>query len=231
MALSQPKLAISLSYDDALESQLDNAIPALNKYQLKASFYVVPSAPAFQQRLLEWKQAAQQGHELGNHSLFHACRSSKPNRLWVPAHNDLDKRPLPAMIEEIKVANVLLQALDGKTERTLTPPCFDVMAKGGDYIAAVENLFVGVKSLEDASLVALIAPNGHSAADIIEFIEQQPETIVLVNVLMHGVGGDHLAISTEEHEKLLQYLVQNKDKYWTDTYLNIAKKITLRGSK
>ena len=32
--------AVSLSYDDPLNSQLNNAIPALDKYDLKGSFYL-----------------------------------------------------------------------------------------------------------------------------------------------------------------------------------------------
>jgi hypothetical protein len=41
------KIAISLSYDYALNSQLDNALPALNQRGLKASFYIVPLSYAF----------------------------------------------------------------------------------------------------------------------------------------------------------------------------------------
>ena len=39
------KMAISLSYDDALNSHLDNVIPALNKHGLVASFYLNPRVP------------------------------------------------------------------------------------------------------------------------------------------------------------------------------------------
>lgn len=224
---AQEKLAISLSYDDALPSQLDHALPALEKYSFKASFYVVPTAPAFQYRLEEWREVAKQGHELGNHTLFHACSASKPNRMWVPAHNDLDKKPVKSMLDELQVANTLLKAIDGRDERTLTPPCFDVMALGGNYVEAASSMFVAIKSQEDSSKVALIAPANIDAQAIIAFIEQQPDSIKLVNILMHGVGGDHLSITAQEHEKLLQYLDENRDRYWVDTYLNIMKVLAL----
>ena len=45
------KMAISLSYDDALNSQLDNAIPALNRHGLVASFYLTLASPTVRQRL------------------------------------------------------------------------------------------------------------------------------------------------------------------------------------
>jgi len=85
------KIAISLSYDDALASQLDNAVPALNEYQLRASFYVVPTSQAFDSRLNEWRELAFQGHELGNHTLKHSCRSSLAGRDWVEHDRDLRK--------------------------------------------------------------------------------------------------------------------------------------------
>lgn len=215
------KIAISLSYDDALNSQLNNALPALNKRGFKASFYVVPLSDAFKDRIEEWRQLAQQGHELGNHSLFHACLSSKPGRDWVQPSNALDDKTVQAMVNEITVASTMLTAIDGHTEHTFTPPCFDQMVKDGNYVEAVKEQFLGVKSLEDPNFTALIGPSDISSAEIIAFIEKQPANIKLINVLFHGVGGDHLVTSTEEHAKFLDYLLANKDKYWVDTYRNI----------
>lgn len=215
------KVAISVSYDDALDSQLDNALPALNQRGLKASFYVVPLSAPFKNRLAEWKQLALDGHELGNHTLFHACRKSQPGRDWVPAHNDLDNRPVLAMVDEVTVANTLLTAIDGQTTHTLTPPCYDQLAKDGNYVEAVKEQFIGIKGAEDPNFATLIAPSDISAQQIIAFIEKQPKNIKLVNVLFHGIGGDHLVTTSAEHAKFLDYLVDNKDKYWVDTYRNI----------
>lgn len=215
------KVAISISYDDALNSQLDNAVPALNNRNLKASFYVVPLSAAFKNRVDEWRQIAAQGHELGNHTLFHACRKSQPGRDWVPEHNNLDNRPVLAMVDEVTVANTLLTAMDGETVHTLTPPCYDQMAKDGNYVEAVKDQFIGVKGAEDPHFATLIAPSDITAAQIIAFIQKQPDNIKLINVLFHGIGGDHLVTSVAEHAKFLDYLVANKDKYWVDTYRNI----------
>lgn len=215
------KIAISLSYDDALNSQLDNALPALNQRGLKASFYIVPLNIGFSARLEEWKNLASQGHELGNHSLFHACLKFLPGREWVKPSNALDDKTVQTMVNEITVANTILTALDGFAEHTFTPPCFDQMVKDGNYVEAVKQQFVGVKSLEDPNFAALIAPSDISSAQIIQFLEKQPPNIKLINVLFHGVGGDHLVTATDEHAKFLDYLVSNRDKYWVDTYRNI----------
>ena len=66
------QMAVSLSYDDAIDSQLDNAIPALNSYGFKASFYLTLASPTLLNRLAEWRSAASPGHELGKHTIYHS---------------------------------------------------------------------------------------------------------------------------------------------------------------
>src|SRR4051812_15529299 len=74
------RAAVNLAYDDALDSQLSNAIPALNRHKLKGTFYLQLSSPTIGARLPEWRAAAAAGHELANHTLFHQCSASKPDR-------------------------------------------------------------------------------------------------------------------------------------------------------
>ena len=53
------KAAVSLAYDDALDSQLDHAIPALDRHGLKGTFYLVPARDPVRLRMDEWRAAAQ----------------------------------------------------------------------------------------------------------------------------------------------------------------------------
>ncbi|MDT8999765.1 polysaccharide deacetylase family protein [Paucibacter sp. APW11] len=140
------RAAVSLSYDDALPSQLDNALPALNALGLRATFYLTLSNPTVSQRLAEWRRAAAAGHELGNHTLFHPCSRSAPGRDWVAPHRDLDRTSVTQLREEILLANAFLQAIDGQTERTFTAPCTDPLAAGQPYLPAIRGDFVGIKS-------------------------------------------------------------------------------------
>lgn len=115
-------MAISLSYDDGLNSQLDNVVPALNKYNLKASFYLTLASTVVRERLQEWRSAALQGHELGNHTLYHPCRASLPGREWVPDTANLDTYSLKQIVQEVEMANSFLYAIDGRQQRTLLLP-------------------------------------------------------------------------------------------------------------
>jgi beta-glucanase (GH16 family) len=129
------RAAVSLAYDDALDSQLDHALPALDRHGLKASFYLQLSNPAVARRMEEWRAAARRGHELGNHSLFHQCARSKPGRDWVEAHRNLDITSVAQMRDQVLLANTMLSAIDGRQERSYTAPCGDSVAAGRDYLS------------------------------------------------------------------------------------------------
>ena len=226
------KAAISLSYDDALNSQLDNALPALNRLNLKGSFYLTLNSPTVEERLEEWRHAAKQGHELGNHSINHACSGSLPGRNWVPVHNDLDNKTYEEIIQEIKTANSFLKAIDGETIRTFTVPCTDQMVEHKNYVHALRNTFVGIKSQVgnipkninafDVMDAPVWAPKGNSGAELIAYAKQAAKHGTIANFTIHGIGGDHLSVSTKAHQELLDYLAKNKDIYWVDTYRNIS---------
>jgi peptidoglycan/xylan/chitin deacetylase (PgdA/CDA1 family) len=68
--------AVSLTFDDGMRSQLEVAVPLLNDRGLRATFYLnprgtMPESDDWRERWAAWKKVAEQGHELGNHSLTH----------------------------------------------------------------------------------------------------------------------------------------------------------------
>src|SRR5471032_863809 len=105
------RAAVSLAYDDALDSQLDIAIPALDRAGLKGSFYLQLSNPAVDKRMAEWRAAARNGHELGNHSLFHQCSRRAPGHEWVQPQRDLDTTSVAQMQDQVMLGNTMLYAI------------------------------------------------------------------------------------------------------------------------
>jgi len=71
------KAAVVLTYDDALNAHLDNAIPLLDSLGLKGTFYLTAFAPGSKNRISDWRTTAANGHELGNHTLYHPCVGGK----------------------------------------------------------------------------------------------------------------------------------------------------------
>lgn len=206
------RAAVSLAYDDALGSQLDNALPALERHGVKATFYLSPASAALRPRMAEWRAAAQRGHELGNHTLLHQCSGSAPGRAWVEPQRDLDMTSVAHMRDQVRLANTLLQAIDGKQERTFNAPCAEQHAGGASYWPAI----------------AGDGPPGYAAAglsggELIALVRQAGVQGGVVKLVFHGVGGDHLSVSAAAHEELLRFLSAHRAECWTDTYLNIVR--------
>ena len=226
------KAAVSLAYDDALDSQLDIAIPQLDRYGFKGSFYLQLSREPVHARMDEWRAAAARGHELGNHTLFHQCSGSMPDRAWVESHRDLDHTSAAQMKDQVLLANTLLKALDGRERRTMTVPCGDVQARDGSYLPLVADAFVAIKLGQravvpdmdtlDLHAVPVEAPVDATGAQLIARVEEAARRGTMVNFTFHGVGGDYLAVSSQAHDTLLRYLADHRDEYWVDTFLNLA---------
>lgn len=222
------KMAISLSYDDGLISQLDHAIPALNQYGFKGSFYLAVGYPAVKEQFMQWRAVAQQGHELGNHTVHHRCSASLPEREWVSHEQDLDQYSVTQIKEEVLEANAFLATIDSKTERTFTPPCNDVIINGESYLPLIAPYFVAIKFHEQlgSGFVSTFAPQAQpdQGLSLVERVAKEADNGTrLLNIVFHGIGGDYLTVSNEEHNALLSYLHENRKKYWVDSYINIMQ--------
>jgi len=225
--------AVSLGYDDALDSQLDHVIPQLNKRGLRASFYIPINGPTLPARQNEWKAAAAAGHELGNHSLFHGCSAKGPGRDWVLPHRDLEKQTPAQVQEQVIAANTWLQSLDGKTKRTFTPPCLDLTAGGQDFVKALQPHFIAFRAANPAMVIDTTAldpyavpvyfVDGMSGEQLIALVEKAAAQHALVQLLFHGVGAEYLSVTREAHDQLLDHLAKNKSRFWTDTMVNVME--------
>ncbi len=223
--------AVSLSYDDALMSQLAHAIPALDKYGFKASFYLTLANPGTQQGMEQWRSVAANGHELGNHTIFHPCSKSQKDRDWVAAYHDIDTKTLTQIQQEISVANTFLQAIDSQTSRTFTIPCGDTETAEGNYVEVIRNDFVAIKGFNpqyDAKFDLLLMPENVSGETLINFVKKAHRQGGIANILFHGIEGDYLTVSNQAHDELLQYLSDNRETLWVDNYRNIMQYVKLK---
>jgi peptidoglycan/xylan/chitin deacetylase (PgdA/CDA1 family) len=66
------RAAVSLTYDDGLDSQLDNVLPALNRFDFKATFFL--TKVNVEARINDWRAVGAAGHEIGDHTVNHPCR-------------------------------------------------------------------------------------------------------------------------------------------------------------
>lgn len=230
------KCAVSLTYDDALNVDLDNAIPVLDSFGLKASFYLSGYSGALVNRIDEWRAIAKNGHELGNHTLYHPCTGG-PGRSFVTADYDLSKYSIRRINDEMRMTNALLKAIDGKSKRTFAYPCGDRKIGDSLYISPMKNEFVaarGVRSemskIEQVDLynINCFSINGETGEQLIALVKKAMESHSLLVFLFHGVGGGHsLNVSLDAHQQLLQFLKQNEKNIWIAPMIEVAEHVKI----
>ncbi len=226
------KAAVVFTYDDALDGHLDVAVPQLDEFGFKGTFYCTGNSPCLNIRMEEWREIAKNGHELGNHTLFHPCDGIKQE--WVKPEYDLNNYTHDQILTELKTANTLLKAIDGKTERTYGYTCSDIKAGGVDFTEDVKKMFTAArgagpipKTMEGYQIHK--APswgvNSPTFEELVQYVEEARANGTIAVFMFHSVGGGYLDVGAEEHRKLLQYLKENEDIYFTGTFLEVMKYI------
>ncbi|MDP4261455.1 MAG: polysaccharide deacetylase family protein [Bacteroidota bacterium] len=228
------KCAVVLTYDDAYNQHLDNAIPVLDSLGLKATFYITAFSTSMQTRMNDWKKLAANGHELGNHTLYHPCLGGK-GREWVKPEYDLSNYTVQRMIDETRMTNVFLQALDGKTKRTFAFTCGDMKIGDSSFINAMKNDFAAARAVRnqmhkinevDLYNVDCYMVNGETGEQMIEWVKKAMETNSLLVILFHGVnGGNSLNVSLPAHSRLLHFLKENEKDIMIAPMITVAEHI------
>ncbi|MFN3816490.1 polysaccharide deacetylase family protein [Brevundimonas sp.] len=225
------RAAVVLTYDDALPSQLANAVPDLDARGLKGVFFLsnvqADATPA-------WRAVAEGGHELANHTIFHPCLAET-----FPAdpRYTLEAYTPDTLIREIERHNALLAALDGRAEHGFALPCDQTVAGGVDYLGPLGESGVvaysrgGVTDLADwwpapDQINRMRIPGRgfieiSTAEDLIAYVQDAIDRGSMAVFVFHGVGGDYLSVDHDAHRTLLAWLSDNRDQVWTTTFTEL----------
>jgi peptidoglycan-N-acetylglucosamine deacetylase len=231
------KAAICFTYDDALDCHLDYAVPQLDSAGLKGTFFCTGSSPSLYLRMEEWRKTAKNGHELGNHTLFHPCLRVKPDGTvedWVKPEYDLAGYTLPQFISELKTANTLLKAIDGRETRSYGYTCGDCLAGGINFTDSLKSIFCGAR--RDGAIPETMAgyntysapswvADSPSAEAMISVVNKARENGTIAVFMFHSVGGGYLNVGAAEHRKLLEYIVKNKKDFYCATFCDVMNYI------
>jgi hypothetical protein len=242
------RAAVSLTYDDGLPVHHEHVAPLLEQHGVRGTFNIqiemcgrdpfgqVTNVMADPQA---WRQVAAAGHELGNHSVFHACRSDENRPLdWLnPAFNLCDYSP-SRWFTEMRVANFVLQLIDGRTQRTFANTCCDnAIGRGADEQSIeplIEKLFVAGRGEYNSRPIRPGDVNfnalGHYGGDgkTFEYLSEQVNEAIdcggWIIFMFHGVGPrDHrLHVDTEVHRRFIEWLAGESDKVWTAPMVDVA---------
>lgn len=232
--------AVSLTFDDGVLTQLDNAVPCLNDNRLKGTFYLNPNRdPRWDELLSRWKNVSEQGHEIGNHTSSHPCSCN----FGFDAEHCLEKLTLSDIAATIDSATEVmdLEFPEQNGHRSFCYPCYQSYVGSGanrqSYVPLVAERFAcgrggGERSnnpqLIDLSYAWAWAVQGHSGQEMINYVETAISQGRWAIICMHGVGGEHIAIETEALAELCVHLDRNRQRVRTDTVVSIADAIIAR---
>ncbi|MBA3708671.1 MAG: polysaccharide deacetylase family protein [Planctomycetes bacterium] len=232
------RCAVTLGYDDSWAYHHSEVAPALERRGLRGTFYVTISTDPLRSPE-PWRRVAAAGHELGNHSVNHPCRRDPPEGFqWLEACYDLRDYTETRLEQELRVANLVLHLIDGKSERTYgNTCCAHAVGRGADertMDAVLAKLFVAARGpgfgvCQPAAgmnlmRVGLLGGDRRTFAQLRAEIERAILTRGWINFMFHGVGkGTHaLFIERDEHEQLLDWLAQERGRIWTAPCVEVA---------
>lgn len=227
--------AVSLTYDDAIPIHHQSVAPLLDKHNLLATFYLyirgLESPDA-------WKAIAKKGHELGNHSVFHPCRRSEGHAAWLPEYYNLEEYSIGRFSDELIVANVVLDILDGGKSRSFGNNCTNLTIGTGEneepMDPTLDELFVAARGTITNLPVDPTKPEfmrlGHYSGDSKTFVQMRAEIEAArehgrwIIYMFHGVGkGTHsMFVDDEEHRKLIEWLDEERSTIWTAPVADVA---------
>ncbi|WP_183577815.1 polysaccharide deacetylase family protein [Mucilaginibacter sp. X5P1] len=221
----QKQAVIVLTYDDALLSQLDVAVPQLQRAGFKATFFL--TADLNYNTIPRWRTLSQQGFELGNHTIFHPCLPTDDNAVSSASYTAY------GMIREIDYMNDFLFAVDGKMRRPFAYPCAETLAGGKDYVDTLRKyglssyarvggdtsaVITDFKHLDLLRIPSYGLDGGETGQQLIAFVKKVQQRGGMGVIMFHGIGGDYITISKEAHQELLNYLGKNKQAIWVTTF-------------
>jgi len=225
------KMALSLTFDDARLSQVEKGIPLLDKYGVKATFYISPDNLI--QKVDGWRKAVANGHEIGNHSVHHPCTG---NFFWSREHA-LENYTIETMSEELDSATRFIEKVVGTKPVSFGYPCGQTFVGRGEttrsYVPLIAEKFETGRgwmnegpndpAFCDLSQLTGMELDGKSferVKSLIGSVKKNGGWLILAGHEMNEGGPQTSLLPTIE--EICRYAMDPADSIWIDTVHNIA---------
>jgi len=228
--------AVSLTFDDGTQNQLEKAVPPLDEFGLKATFYLPPKGDDWRTRLAPWAAVAARGHEIGNHTLTHPC----PGNI-LGTSGGLEAMSLADIEEDIVKAQERLEQLaPHQTDWTFAYPCYCTTVGRGQarqsYVPVVARRFLagraaGEYGIGNAPAAVDLAcawslpverMSGYEMIGLVEEITARGHWAILV---FHEIDGARLTVGSYDLRMLLNHLRRRAGVIWTAPVVEVARKV------
>lgn len=214
--------AVSYTFDDGCAGQFSKAIPIFDEFGYKLTMFTVSGWSGGNWNKLQ--QAANNGHEIANHTATHA---------------DFSTIDAEAQEKELTTSNDLINSkVTGQQALTMAYP---YCKKGNDalhkkyFIAArgCQGTIEGKTPADFMNVSSVICGSQGAIKTSAHFKTQANSAIQKKGwlvYLLHGVDNDngYSPTSSDTLRKSLEYLKENEQKVWVNTFGNVARYIKER---
>jgi peptidoglycan/xylan/chitin deacetylase (PgdA/CDA1 family) len=228
---------ISLTFDDAMATHLDNVGPILKKHGLHATFFVSTGSEAWRKRVKEWQQLAADGHEIGGHTVKHPCLLERIE----PHAQDYTPQMMEAEIRD--GAESILREIHGTHGLTFAYTCGNLSfgppadqarnaALYQRYVSEhffAARLYGWVGTVAPEELSVLTVPDlGFTAGQDFRGLLAMADPALRNHrwgvFTFHGVGGQWLSVASDALDQLAGYLARHPE-VWTATFGDVVRYI------
>ncbi|WDQ16750.1 polysaccharide deacetylase family protein [Rhodopirellula sp. P2] len=222
---------VTLTYDDGIPSQIVHALPQLKAANLKGTFFSAGGV-TYRWSQEDLNQVREQGHELAGHTILHPCGRKND---WVKpgdASEDYDDARMAKELDE-NLANLINNGVKRELA-TFAYPCGNtsIGEDNHSYVPLVKERFFAARGTQfgsetpsqgeiDLFEVKTVAGHERDLAYQLDQVIKAREQQGWLVFMFHGVGGDHLAISADDHKEILRFL-QSDDTVWVATFQEAA---------
>jgi len=228
--------AVSITFDDGEQCQLDKAVPIMNEHGIKGTFYINPYGDDWKARFEPWIEVGQAGHEIGNHSKSHICSKN-----YLGSPHGLEDMTLDEIEADILEAHErLVPIAPHQKVWTFAYPCYNTEVGVGlerkSYAPVVAKHFLagrvggeygfgnypGVIDLACVWGLPMVRMSGFEMIGLVEELTARGQWVVLA---FHEIDGARLTVGSHDFEMLVRYLHRRRDEIWTAPFVEVAQKI------
>jgi hypothetical protein len=227
---------VSLTFDDGTKNQLEKAVPVLDEFGFKGTFYINPKGEDWQTRYNAWREVAVHGHEIGNHTLTHPC----PNNV-LGRSGGIEDRTLAEIEQDILTAQErLFQIAPHQAQWTFAYPCYTTFVGAGiyqqSYVPVIATHFLAGRiggeygfgnnpAVVDLAHTWGLPVERMSGYEMIGLVEEITARGCWAILIFHEIDGPRLTVGTYDFRMLLNHLRRRSDTIWTAPVGEIAFKI------
>jgi peptidoglycan/xylan/chitin deacetylase (PgdA/CDA1 family) len=229
------RAALSLTFDDSWPSQLDLAVPILDRNEVRATFYVLPTK--IRDRADEWRRVATT-HEIGNHSAAHPVPAGRHGG----GDTTLEMYTTARMKAELALADDKIEAMLGVRPQTFAyPGGFTYVGEGAhaaSYVPVVARRYVAGRGYRsefandpewcDFAQLQAAHVDGCDGAALIDLVDRAIEDGRWLVLVAHEIDrpGPWSLSSTALEE--LCHEIARRSELWTAPVVDVARHLRAR---